>query len=82
MELLGPFVESLLGEGYSPFAALRLVPFVRLRPAPSSEKNACYFYSRLDGDQAEYVSHHFESESRIHESDPELVAFIDRLDAH
>lgn len=63
-------------------AALKLVPFVRLRPAPSSEENACYFYSRLDGDQAEYVSHHFESESRIHESDPELVAFVDRLEAH
>jgi len=52
----------------------RYVPAAHARDRP--------LWLRLDGDQAEYVSHHFESESRIHESDPELVAFIDRLDAH
>ncbi len=62
-------------------AALKVAPLVRLRASPSSEENACYFYSRLDGDQAEYVSHHFESEARIQESDPQLVAFIERLNA-
>lgn len=59
---------------------LQLVPLVRLRPAPSSEETACYFYSRLNGERAEYVSHHFERESRIPVTDEDLLAFFERLD--
>jgi hypothetical protein len=60
-------------------AALKIAPLVQLRSAPSTEENACYFYSRLDGDQAEYVSHHFEKEARIPVEDAELLALLGRL---
>jgi hypothetical protein len=58
---------------------LKLAPLVRLRPSPSTQENACYFYSRLDGEQAEYVSHHFDRESRITGADADLMAFFGRL---
>src|SRR4029078_10064888 len=56
--------------------ALQLAPLVRLRPAPKTEENACYFYSKLKGEEAEYVSHHFERESRIPVADEDLLAFF------
>ena len=59
--------------------ALKVAPLVRLQPAPSTETNACYFYSRLEGEQAEYVSHHFEKEARIPVVDEDLLAFLRRL---
>jgi hypothetical protein len=61
--------------------ALQLLPLVRLRAAPEAEENACYFYNRLNGGEAEFVSHHFAREARISEDDPELVAFLDMLQA-
>jgi hypothetical protein len=39
--------------------ALRLLPLVKVGPAPASAKNACYFFSRLDRDGARYVSYHY-----------------------
>ena len=44
---------------------LKLAPLVRMGPAPSSQEDACYFYSRRKGQQTEFVSYHFEREARI-----------------
>jgi hypothetical protein len=62
-------------------AGLKLAPLVRLREAPRGEENACYFYNRVAGEDVEFVSHHFERESRITERDAEALAFLRRLHA-
>jgi hypothetical protein len=60
---------------------LRLAPLIRLQSAPRTEEIACYFYSRLDGQQAEYVSYHFEREARIPVADGDLISFLARVTA-
>ena len=35
-------------------------PFFVLKNSPADVKNACYFYSRLEGSNSRYVSYHFE----------------------
>ena len=37
-----------------------LVPLLAMRTGPSSEKAACYFFSKMDGPEARWVSYHFE----------------------
>jgi len=39
----------------------KLVPFFQITDSPQSAKNACYFYNRLDGDQAKFISYHFDT---------------------
>lgn len=39
--------------------ALLLLPLVQVGPSPQSAKNACYFFNRLEGDGARFVSFHF-----------------------
>ncbi|HEB35852.1 MAG TPA: hypothetical protein ENI18_08435 [Candidatus Aminicenantes bacterium] len=38
---------------------LLLLPLVQVGPSPQSEKNACYFFNRLERDGARFVSFHF-----------------------
>jgi hypothetical protein len=38
---------------------LQLLPLVQVGPSPSSAKNACYFFSRVEKDGLRYVSYHF-----------------------
>ena len=42
--------------------ALLLLPLVQVGPSPSSAKNACYFFNRLDKEGARFVSYHFVDE--------------------
>lgn len=60
-------------------AALRMVPFFRLKPSPESAANACYFYSELRDGEVEFISHHFEGQPSIAEPDPEVVELIGAL---
>jgi len=39
--------------------ALRLLPLVKVGPAPESSKNACYFFNRLDRSGVRYISYHY-----------------------
>lgn len=39
--------------------ALKLLPLIQVGPSPRSAKNACYFFSRLEGEGAPFVSYHF-----------------------
>jgi hypothetical protein len=39
--------------------ALKLLPLIQVGPAPQSAKNACYFFSRLEGNGARFISYHF-----------------------
>jgi hypothetical protein len=45
--------------------ALRLLPLVRIMPAPKTAQNACYFYSRRKGEKVRFVSYHFEQEAEL-----------------
>jgi hypothetical protein len=58
--------------------ALELLPLVRMKAGPASA-NACYFYSRLDGNEARFVSYHHTVASELTEADPPLVALIREL---
>lgn len=39
---------------------LEVPPFFVLKNSPAEAKNACYFYSRIEGSNSRYVSYHFE----------------------
>jgi len=55
--------------------ALKLLPLIQVGPSPPSEKNACYFFSRLEREGARFVSYHFSDQ-------PELKGqFTDAADA-
>jgi serine/threonine protein kinase len=58
--------------------ALALVPFLRVL-ASSTGQEACYFYSRLDGSAARWVSYHFQAEPELTAPDDELAALLANL---
>ena len=62
-------------------AALHVEPFFRLKAAPRTAHNACYFYAGLKDGSVELISHHFEGAPRIQERDEDVIALIGRLHA-
>lgn len=60
-------------------APLELVPFVRFMESPHHEKNACYFYNRLDKKGIRWISYHFTDEQEIYLSDPQVVKALELL---
>ena len=79
VEVISPMVTgSLYLHERESRIGLEILPFVRMRagvPAP----NACYFYSRLEGDGAHFVSYHQVKDTEITETDPMLEALIHEL---
>lgn len=59
--------------------ALPLMPFFRVMPSPSTAQNACYFFVSLKGDVLRHISYHFEAESEVKESYPEVLQALRRL---
>ncbi len=55
--------------------ALKILPLVRMA-APQGGNNACYFYNKLNGDTARYVSYHQESEAI--EDNPTPIELLNR----
>ena len=52
-------------------SALKLLPLIQVSASPSSAKNACYFFNRLDKTGSRFVSYHYVDQ-------PEMVgSFID-----
>jgi hypothetical protein len=45
--------------------ALKLLPLVKIMPAPRSALNACYFYSRQVRGEIHFISYHFEQEAEV-----------------
>jgi hypothetical protein len=39
--------------------ALELLPLIQIGPSPQSAKNACYFFNRIEGTNARFVSYHY-----------------------
>lgn len=59
------FVSPLTG------AVCPLLPLVRLGPTGTTERNACYFFNRLDAERGQrYVSYHFEERPDLVEDVP------------
>lgn len=59
---------------------LQLLPFFRMLPSSPAEKNACYFYSRLQADGVRWVSYHYEPEAEIIRADEVLPRVIDEIE--
>ena len=57
---------------------LELLPFVRMRSGAPAD-TACYFYSRLDGEDARFVSYHQAQHSELVEQDIVLTALVNDL---
>jgi hypothetical protein len=60
--------------------ALKLVPLVRMLPAPKTARDACYFYSRVQADgEVRFVSHHWDIEAEIDQRDEPLIKLLHSL---
>ncbi|MCR5095917.1 MAG: hypothetical protein K6A70_04180 [Erysipelotrichaceae bacterium] len=63
---------------------IELPPFLLMGSTPSEEKNACYFYNRIEGNGSRYVSYHYENKPEIVEPDDNAFViikdFLDRKD--
>jgi len=63
--------------------ALKLLPLVEVGPAPKSENNACYFFSRLERDgKVRFVSYHFKDTSERADKSPdaeETIRFLTQV---
>ena len=58
---------------------VKLLPFFRLKESPRTQQDACYFYSRLVGEDVRWVSYHFEGEAELVCADNELRAALSLL---
>lgn len=63
----------LLNSGNS--EALELVPLVRLISTGGGQE-ACYFYSRMRGEQVQWISYHFHSEPELEHPDPHVAQLL------
>jgi hypothetical protein len=48
-------------------------------PSPDKQALACFIYNRLEGEEAKWVSYHFEQESEILYSAADLEATLSLL---
>ena len=56
---------------------LKLIPLIRVGSSPTSAKNACYFFSRLERDGgARFVSYHFTDKPELLEQFPDATDAI------
>ena len=58
---------------------IQLPPYFILRSSPTSAKNACYFYNRIEGDNTRYVSYHFEGQPEDIEEGTEAFSILKKL---
>lgn len=72
-------VESLYLSKKDSGRALKLLPLVQVGPSPQSAKNACYFFSRLEGGGARFVSYHFTDKPELTGQFDEATAAIKSL---
>jgi len=59
--------------------ALALEPFIRIIPDSNTGEDACYFYSRLEGDQVRWVSYHYRGEPELVLPDPDVIRCLSSL---
>jgi hypothetical protein len=54
-------------------------PFIRVMPSPEKKANACFIFSRCEQDGARFVSYHFEQESSLKGSFPDIDEAFQRI---
>lgn len=69
-------VERLYLVSHDSGRALLLLPLMRVGPSPSSAKNACYFFNRVDKDGARFISYHFMDQPELKDQSDETSAAI------
>ena len=51
---------------------IEIVPFLRILPSSETKESACYFYNRIDGEYARFVSFHYCPKNELHLPKQEL----------
>jgi serine/threonine protein kinase len=59
--------------------ALALEPLIRIIPDQHTGEDACYFYSRLEGDKVRWVSLHYRGEPELRLPDPDVAKCLSSL---
>jgi serine/threonine protein kinase len=59
--------------------SLELVPLMKVLTDEKTGQNACYFFSRMQGDEIRWISHHFEAESELSLYDSGVVELLSKL---
>jgi hypothetical protein len=59
--------------------ALALEPLIRIIPDHNTGEDACYFYSRMNGDQVRWVSYHYRGEPELLLPDPDVTKCLSSL---
>ena len=72
-------VESLYLSRKDCGKALKLLPLLKIGPSLHSARNACYFFNRLDGIGARFVSYHFTDEPEWSDKFDDVTETIDFL---
>ncbi len=71
------YVERLYLASRDSGRALLLLPLIQVGPSPTSAKNACYFFNRVEKDGARFISYHFEDQpERTDKSDDMATAIL------
>ena len=58
---------------------LRLLPLVKIMPAPKTEQNACYFYNRRQKGGVRFISYHFDREAEVVEEFSDMADLLTML---
>lgn len=72
-------VESLYISKKDSGLSLKLLPLVQVGPFPQSAKSVCYFFSRIEGEDARFVSYHFTDKPELTGKFEEVMAAIKNL---
>lgn len=59
--------------------AMILRPLVQVRPSPEQKSTACFIFSRRESSGDRFVSYHFEEESSLTDSLPEVAETFERI---
>ena len=59
---------------------IEVLPFFRMMPGPKDEKNACYYYNKVEKDGIRWISYHFDKEAERTEPDQALIEIIRYLE--
>ena len=62
-------------------SSMKLLPLVRMMPAPRTATNTCYFYNRVDGNDVRYISYYYaeDPEARMSAGDTASDVVLDVL---
>jgi len=60
-------------------SGLLIVPLIRVMPSPDRRANACFIFSKSEKNSSRFISYHFEAESNLTESCPDVEETFRRI---